>query len=55
MTEVIVKYDKPARVPPRCPARHPAHTRQVRCEEAKGHQGEHFNSFYMRSWSDSPA
>lgn len=38
----------------RCGAPHPSHPKQVRCEEPKGHQGQHFNSFYMRSWEVSP-
>lgn len=35
-----------------CPARHPLY-RKVRCEEERGHDGEHFHSFYMRRWSSA--
>lgn len=27
----------------------------VRCDEPKGHESAHFNSFAMRSWFDEPA
>ncbi len=38
----------------RCGARHPMYGKQVRCEEPIGHRGEHFHSFYMRSWDNAP-
>jgi hypothetical protein len=46
---------KPVRVNAvaRCGNRHPMYGDQVRCEEAKGHEGPHFQSFYMRSWEDN--
>lgn len=37
----------------RCGARHPMYGKQVQCEEPIGHTGEHFHSFYMRSWPQS--
>lgn len=36
----------------RCTARHPMHSRQVRCEDTAGHPGEHHHSFYARYWDD---
>jgi len=34
----------------RCGVLHPLYGKQVRCEEPKGHDGEHVNSFFARSW-----
>lgn len=40
----------------RCSVRHPSYKNQIRCEEPAGHLGDHFHSFFMRSWADkSPA
>jgi hypothetical protein len=33
----------------RCGARHGVHG-NVKCEEPKGHSGDHYNSFYARKW-----
>ena len=37
----------------RCKATHPSYP-EVRCEEPKGHSGDHFHSFYMRAWDNVP-
>jgi hypothetical protein len=34
----------------RCNSPHPWYGRRVRCEEPRGHEGDHFHSFYMRAW-----
>jgi excisionase family DNA binding protein len=36
----------------RCTARHPLHSKQVRCEDEAGHPGEHHHSFFARYWDD---
>jgi hypothetical protein len=35
-----------------CGARHGMHT-NVRCDGPKGHDGDHFASFFMRSWEQN--
>ena len=37
----------------RCGERHPLY-QQVRCEESRGHDAQHFNSFFMRAWDVEP-
>lgn len=48
MATTHVKVNQPAA---RCKSCHPYHKAQVVCEERGGHD-MHFNSFFMRSWSE---
>jgi hypothetical protein len=37
----------------RCKVAHPMYGRQVLCESPKGHDGDHWNSFFFRTWENN--
>ena len=51
MTVTRIAVRQPAA---RCTSRHPSHKAQVQCEE-RGEHDTHFNSFFMRAWTDEDA